>query len=92
MFKDVTAEEKVTEPAQHILQALGLLPVQDCLEKYEGDYFYFRNKDDERSFVCGGSWVDSSGAGVFAVYCVGPRSSSYGHVGFRAAYADLPPA
>ena len=92
LFKDVTAEDKVTEPAQHILQALGLLPVQDCLEKYEGDYFYFRNRDDERCFICGGGWNHSSRAGVFAVYCNYPRSHSSGDVGFRAAYADLPPA
>lgn len=92
LFKDVTAEEAVCEAAKHILQALGLLPLEDSLEKYEGDVFYFRNRDEERCFFAGGNWDYSSRAGVFAVHCDNPRSHSYGDIGFRAAYAELPPA
>ena len=55
---------------------------------YGGDKHWF-NPVGERLPLCGGSWRDSAGAGVFAVLCGRPRSYSHFDFGFRSAYCPL---
>ena len=52
----------------------------------EPETYIYADMNGERLPLCGGGWHDGSGAGVFGVALDGPRSISYGNVGFRSAY------
>lgn len=86
-LESVTADDSVCEKAQHILMALGFLPIPEIAAgALNSDQVYMNNGAAERSFSCGGSWFDSSLAGVFFVYGSYARSGAYGTIGFRSAY------
>lgn len=52
----------------------------------EPETYIYADMNGERLPLCGGFWYDGSSAGVFHVSLNGPRSISYGNVGFRSAY------
>lgn len=59
------------------------------LALYPGEpeaYCYIDSTEGEYLPLCGGSWSNTSGAGVFHVNLGGPRSGAGGGVGFRSAY------
>jgi hypothetical protein len=56
---------------------------------YHGEllaYCYIDATEGEYLPVCGGGWYNGSRAGVFNVRLSGPRSNSFGNIGFRSAY------
>lgn len=81
-YKDMTLVSGLTAP--ELAKALLLYPDEPGGD-YGGDYHYF-NAVGERLPICGGSWGDTSGAGVFRVYLGYPRSSANGDIGFRSAF------
>ena len=59
------------------------------LALYPGEpeaYCYIDSTEGEYLPLCGGSWDDTSSAGVFSVYLINPRTSANGYFGFRSAY------
>ena len=59
------------------------------LALYPGEpeaYCYIDSTEGEYFPLCGGSWYDTSDAGVFGVSLNYPRTSAYGYFGFRSAY------
>jgi len=89
-FESVTCAASIGSAAQLVLQALGLFKYDSTSGAYNGDYFYANSIEEERSFHCGGGWYDGAAAGVFSVNGRNPRSNSYGHIGFRSAFVELP--
>ena len=83
IFQGLTAKSGVSVP--QILKAYGLFPVDAELG---GDGFWVRNYG-ERLPLRGGSWWNTSGAGVFALNLNNPRGYSNWNVGFRAAFVSL---
>lgn len=61
------------------LKELGLFPG-------EPEAYFYADTNGERLPVCGGSWSDGSGAGVFRVNLYYLRSLSHHLVGFRSAF------
>lgn len=89
----VTCDETVCEAAMNILRALGFLKLEGVEDSaYKSDQFFCNNGNAERSFHCGGHWSHSSYAGVFFVYGYYGRSVTSPHIGFRAAFVELPTA
>lgn len=82
-FEALAASNGVTVPA--LLKALGIAPVD---AQCGGDMLYVRNYG-ERLPLRGGSWLSSSGAGVFALILGNARSSADDGIGFRSAYCVL---
>lgn len=73
--------------APELAKALLLYPDEPNGD-YGGDY-HGLNTSGERLPVCGGSWNNTSSAGVFYVNLSNPRSNSYTDIGFRSAYCEL---
>ena len=73
--------------APELAKALLLYPDEPNGD-YGGDY-HGLNTSGERLPFCGGSWSDTSDAGVFSVNLSNPRSYSSTHRGFRSAYCEL---
>lgn len=85
-LESVTADSDVCEKAQHILMALGMLPISGLSAgALNGDQLYMNNGEAERSFYCGGSWASAANAGVFCANG-NSRSGSSAGLGFRSAY------
>ena len=80
-FTNLTAADNVNVP--ELLKALALMP--DGNGNYGGDYAYMRNLG-ERLVSHGGTWYNSSRAGVF--YAGGSyfRSNDSTYIGFRPAF------
>ena len=91
-FESITCSANISSEAQALLQALGLFKYDSTAGAYNGDYFYFNNAENERSFYCGGNWLSGANAGVF--YCHGGhvRTGTYVNLGFRSAFVELPSA
>lgn len=73
--------------APELAKALLIYP-----DEPNGDYAgdgHWMNNSGERLPICGGSWIDGAGAGVFSVYLYLPRTYSLGDIGFRSAYVEL---
>lgn len=85
-YKDMTLNSGLSA-APEIAKALLLYPDEPGGD-YGGDYHYF-NSADERVPICGGSWYNTSNAGVFSVYLCNARSYSYTDIGFRSAFCEL---
>lgn len=79
-FKDIKVASGVTVPAY--FKALALQPMTTNMKS---DYFW-QNKSDEKLAIRGGNWINRSGAGVFSLSLLGPRSYAGWRIGFRAAY------
>lgn len=84
-YKDMTLAAGLTAP--ELAKALLLYPDEPGGD-YGGDY-HWMNTRGERLPICGGSWSDTSSAGVFRVYLNNPRSISGAYVGFRSAFVEL---
>lgn len=89
-FESTTVDSTVCVAAQRILQALCLYKANDTVGAYKNDGFWGNNGAAETLFIAGGYWARSVGAGVFWVNCCSPRSDSYGYLGFRSAFVNLP--
>lgn len=86
-LESVTADSDVCEKAQHILMALGMLPISGLSSgALNGDQLYMNNGEAERSFLCGGYWSVTADAGVFFAIGYGARSNTNATLGFRSAY------
>lgn len=73
--------------APELAKALLLYP-----DEPNGDYgsdYHYANLTGERLPFCGGVWYYTSGAGVFFVSLLYPRSGADGSLGFRSAFCDL---
>lgn len=70
-----------------LIKDLILYP-DDPGQDYGGDTRY-TNHTGERLPICGGSWTNGAGAGVFCVSLRYPRSNAYDGLGFRSAFVDL---
>lgn len=81
-FKDLAVEAGITIP--DIMKALALFPSDTS--DHGGDRFYARN-DGERAFFRGGTWGNTSSAGVFSLSGSDPRSDSHSNIGWRPAYS-----
>ena len=82
-FKDTAVAPGITVPG--LLHSLALAPSDQS--DHGGDYLYTKSLG-ERLFFRGGSWYNTSHAGVFYLNGNGPRSGSGGGVGFRVAFAE----
>ena len=67
-----------------ILYGIGVYP-QEPNGDYGGDDLYAINKG-ERVPIRGGSWYNTSSAGVFRLHLNDVRSSANGYVGRRSAF------
>lgn len=85
-YKDMTLNSGLSA-APEIAKALLLYPDEPGGD-YGGDYHYF-NSEGERVPRCGGSWYNSSSAGVFYVYLSNSRADSYSYLGLRSAFCEL---
>jgi hypothetical protein len=68
------------------LKELGLYPV---VPQLNNENLFVRNYG-ERMPIRGGSWFDSSTAGLWELYMRDSRSFIFPDIGFRAAFVDLP--
>lgn len=84
-YNNMTLGEGLTA-APELAKALLLYPDEPNGD-YGGDY-HGLNTSGERLPICGGSWNDTSSAGVFDVFLYNPRSGAYGSVGFRSAFVN----
>lgn len=84
-YQNMTLDSALTVP--EIAKALLIYPDEPGGD-YGGDGHYMNNSG-ERLPLCGGSWGDTSNAGVFRVHLSNPRSSSHAYIGFRSAYCEL---
>lgn len=84
-YQNMTLDSALTVP--EIAKALLIYP-DELGGDYGGDGHYMNNSG-ERLPICGGSWSDTSYAGVFGVCLGDPRSDSYTIIGFRSAYCEL---
>lgn len=84
-YQNMTLDSALTVP--EIAKALLIYPDEPGGD-YGGDGHYMNNSG-ERLPVCGGSWNNTSDAGVFGVNLYNPRSSSAASIGFRSAYCEL---
>jgi hypothetical protein len=82
-FETLTAKAGVDIP--EVLKALGMFPLD---ASHGGDSIYFRN-NGERLPLRGGSWYNTSNAGVFNVHLLNVRSHSTTSLGFRSAFVNL---
>jgi len=80
-FQNLAAATELTVP--QIIKELALFPADE--DGYKSNNFYINNTDE-----CfpnrGGSWSNSSNAGVFCTVLAYPRSTSGNNIGFRSAY------
>ena len=63
----------------------GMLTTGDGGTNAFGSDIFYDYKPNEMCPISGGSWTDSSGAGVWTLYLGNVRANSGDHVGFRAA-------
>ncbi len=82
-FETLTAKAGVDIP--EVLKALGMFPLD---ASHGGDSIYFRN-NGERLPIRGGTWSNTSYAGVFYVSLINVRSNSATAIGFRSAFVNL---
>ena len=89
IFGNVTCDATISDAAKNTLYALALLPYDSTSANYEGDYIYYNNGAEERSFYCGGNYSSGTSSGVFYASGSSPRSNSSGIIGFRSAFVEL---
>lgn len=79
-FETLAADTGITVPM--ILKALALAPVDS---DHGGDQLYTNNVGEMVAFR-GGSWNNTSPAGVFCLSLGNPRAAASGYIGFRSAF------
>ena len=82
-FQTVAAASGVTVP--DVIKLLALAPIDT---NHGGDGIYIRNHGERCAFR-GGSWYNTSIAGVFYLVLNYTRTSTYNSLGFRSAFASL---
>lgn len=86
----VECDSTIKDGAKLWLYNLGFLEYPgDTLE--DGNACWFNNGAAERCFYSGGSWLGNP-YGLASFDGLSPRSYSWDHLGFRAAYVKLPTA
>ena len=85
-FESLGVKEGVTVP--ELAKVLGMYPLNATEGGHDGDGLWVRNYG-ERLPLRGGTWYDSSRAGVFALNLNNPRAYSSWFVGYRAAFVNL---
>ena len=85
-FESLGVKEGVTVP--ELAKVLGMYPLDTTEGGHDGDGLWLRNYG-ERLPLRGGSWGDTSWAGVFALLLACSRAHSGHNVGFRAAFVNL---
>ncbi|MCD7857719.1 MAG: formylglycine-generating enzyme family protein [Clostridiales bacterium] len=84
-----TCSSDISDAAKAVLRAYALLP-EDGDTGYDSDRLYFNNEASERMCSCGGSYTNTTYAGVFfSSGHYGTRTYTYANIGFRSAYAPL---
>lgn len=89
-LESITCSADIGNEAKFMLQALGLFKYDETPGAYGVDYVYLSSFDAERSFYCGGSWGNTSNAGVFCCSGALDRPVSSSRFGFRSAFVKLP--
>lgn len=94
-FASVTADTSIGDQAKLLLMALTMLldlglTGDGIAADYNGDQFYINNAEAERCLIRGGSWTNVGRAGVFYSNLTYARSYSYGNLGGRSVFIDLP--
>lgn len=90
-FANIVCDSSIGDAAKLLLAALGLYQYNGGTELFSSDLCYWNSYEDERAFYSGGSYSNSS-CGVGSFNGSSGRDGSYGHVGFRAAFVNLPSA
>lgn len=86
-----TTSTGLSEFTKMYLRAMAFLPEEGATDAdYNGDGFWANNGAAERHPLRGGSWHDTSRAGVFALNLMEPRTITNWNVGFRAALPSEP--
>ena len=91
-FESIVTDSSIGTDATLLLQALALLKYDNTAGAYNGDNFYARTYEAERSFFRGGIYGDGAAAGLFFGNLRNPRSLQYDVLGFRSAFVKLPAA
>lgn len=86
-FANVSAASGIGDEAKAILYALAMLP-DESTDKYDGDYFWANNAQEERFPYRGGDWAYGTGAGVFNTSLHNARTGSNASIGFRSAFYE----
>ena len=87
-FSVITCSANISDDAKNLLIALGMHPKASSIVG-ANNTCYFNNAQAERSFFRGGNYgITAYGFASFnGTY---DRSGSYGSIGFRSAYCELP--
>jgi hypothetical protein len=85
-FTDMALDSSITTVPE-IAKALLLYP-DEPKGDYGGDSHWW-STSGERIPCCGGTWYNTSDAGVFCVYAFNVRANSDRHIGLRSAYCKL---
>ena len=91
-FEAIACSANISNDAKALLQALGLFKYDATVGAYAGDKFYADVTQAERSFFCGGRWTGAGDAGVFYSDGTYGRAGTFGGLGFRSAFVELPSA
>ena len=84
---NLMCDSSIGAATKMLLRALALLPDEGAsASEYEGDVACWHNGTNERFIHRGGSWRNTSNAGLFSVYGNYSRTAANANVGFRAAY------
>ena len=89
-FGSIVCHESIGDNAKLLLQSIGMLPYNpDGLCKTH--VCYFDNSQAERSFHCGGYYLNTSNGMATFIGNIS-RANTYAYLGFRSAFVVLPPA
>ena len=88
-FANIVCDATISDDAKLLLANLGMYQYTGATELFSGHICYFDNAQDERCFVCGGAWNNSS-YGLASFNGSYARSDSSSLIGFRSAYIKLP--
>lgn len=89
-FANISCDTSISDAAKLLLQNLGFL-MYNSSDLFSAQMVYWNNVDEERSFCSGGGCYNTT-YGLASFVGDVARSSSYGSIGFRAAFAKLPTA
>lgn len=88
-FANIVCDATISDDAKLLLANLGMYQYTGATELFSGHLCYFDNAQDERCFICGGIWLNSS-SGLASFNGHYARSTSFNSIGFRSAYIKLP--
>ena len=88
-FANVVCASGISDAAKLLLANLGMYQYADNTELFSAQQVYFNNAEDERCFVCGGTWGNTA-YGFASFNGFSARSYSHASIGFRSAYLQIP--